>query len=69
MITQKGSSQAIKNLTLSKNLKLVSNSALSSTSPMEANHHSPKGPSIKAKKSNVPDSFVIPMILRKTKLK
>ena len=59
----------MKHLKLSKNMRLGSNSAMSTTSPLDHNNQH-KNNSLKLKNGGgVPDSFLVPMILRKTKLK
>ena len=71
LVTQKNSAGGMKHLKLSKNMRLGSNSALSNLSPKDVTS-SPKNAvaSIKLKQgNNVPDSFLVPMILRKTKLR
>ena len=59
----------MKHLKLSKNMRLGSNSAMSTTSPLD-NYSNANKNSLKLKNGGgVPDSFLVPMILRKTKLK
>ena len=65
----------MKHLKLSKNMRLGSNSAMSTTSPLDsyntgAANTTKNNNSLKLKNGGgVPDSFLVPMILRKTKLK
>ena len=51
-------------------MRLGSNSALSTTSPLDNYNSAIKSNQLKLKNGGgVPDSFLVPMILRKTKLK
>jgi len=59
----------MKHLKLSKNMRLGSNSALSTISPTDI-YGSPRNAQLTLKNgTGVPESFLVPMILRKTKLK
>ena len=59
----------MKQLNLSKNMRLGSNSAMSTTSPLD-HQNSPKANQFKLKNGGgVPESFLVPMTLRKTKLR
>lgn len=71
MTTSKGyATTSVQNPALSKNLRIVSNSALSTTTAaLDVSQKSPMVSKLIKTHVNVPDSFLIPMILRKTKLK
>ena len=61
----------MKQMKLSKHLRLGSNSALSNNNNSALdNYPGQKNATVRLKNgSHVPDSFLVPMILRKTKLK